>query len=1362
MKKKIFLLILGLYSLYIHAQAVDTNDSLALVAFYNSTNGDDWLTNTNWLTGPVNTWYGITVTGTRVTGIKLNDNDISGTLPSEFWDLTALTNIQLSLNDISGVISPAIKDLTSLISISLTANEISGNIPKEIGDLTNLTTLQLQINNLSGTIPKEIGNLTNLYIIDLHSNSELGDTIPSDMFKSTTSLNSIDLSSCNFTGTLPSTIGDLPNLKTLRVSQNQLHGPLPDLTGKALSVIAISYNNFTFEAVEAGYLYAPSYYYYTYQSKFPLINDTIFFQLGSDTIVDITALSEYNLGGSNNLYQWYKGSSAVTSVSSDPVLSFPEISTDDYGSYTCRVTNSVVTDITIISEPIIVAWANSAPSVVNPVADTMVNEGFSGFNIEIDDIFSDIDGDEISYSAVSDNEAVVIVSIDENVLNVTESGTGTAKITITANDVNNGVSEHEFNIKVNASPTVVYPVSDTIVNVGFGYITLNIDTVFTDADGDNLTYEAVSENTEIVSVNIVNDTLIITETGTGITKITITASDGYEASVNNEFNVRVNTSPEVGNPLTDTTVNEGFISFNIDLDNVFTDNDGDELSYSAVSDNEDVVTVSISSNLLTVTESDTGTAKITITANDGYNGISEHEFHVSVNSVPTIVNPVSDTIVNEGFGYITISIDSVFTDADGDSLIYSVVSENTEIVSVSMKNDTLTITENGTGTTKITITANDGKGAIVNDEFSVRVNPPPVINVPLADTAVNEGFTSFSIDMDNVFTDIDGDELSFSAVSDNEGVVTVSISSNILTVTESGIGTANITVTANDEFGMIVIDEFDILVNVIPAAINPVSDTLVNEGFGSIDIDISNVFTDADGDTLSLDAVSDNTDAALVSINEDILRINENGTGTANITVTANDGNGGYITNEFNIIINAIPKVANPVSDINVSEGFSGTTIDISETFSDNDGDELSFTVSSDNTGIATVSINGNTLTITEAGTGSAHITLTANDGVGGSVNDIFTININEAGNIAPVVINPLADQVADEGFTSLMLGLDNVFTDTDGDALSYYAVSGNTNVVNTYIAGGTLVISEAGAGTAVITITANDGKGGAVNDVFVINVNAAGNNIPVVVNPVADITRNKGFTSIAVDLTNIFNDTDGDNLSYGVVSSDTGVTKVNIMADTLYLLENGTGISTIMISVNDGKGGAATDEFNLVINSVPTIIDHITDTTVNEGFGNISIDLSVVFTDSDGDNLSYTAVSSKTEVVSVNITNSTLSITETGTGSARITVTAEDGKGGTIQEVFKVKVIESNFVELTAKSLTKIYIVQVHDQIYFKNIPEGATDLLIYDISGKAVIIKENVRENDIINISNLNKGIYIYKLMIKDKAECGKFLIK
>ena len=76
-----------------NSQTGQTNvtDSLALVDLYNSTNGPGWVNNTNWLSGPVFTWYGITVTNGSVTYIFLQSNQLSGNLPASIGNLSQLT-----------------------------------------------------------------------------------------------------------------------------------------------------------------------------------------------------------------------------------------------------------------------------------------------------------------------------------------------------------------------------------------------------------------------------------------------------------------------------------------------------------------------------------------------------------------------------------------------------------------------------------------------------------------------------------------------------------------------------------------------------------------------------------------------------------------------------------------------------------------------------------------------------------------------------------------------------------------------------------------------------------------------------------------------------------------------------------------------------------------------------------------------------------------------------------------------------------------------------------------------------------------------------------------------------------------------
>ncbi|MDA3867064.1 MAG: S8 family serine peptidase, partial [Salinivirgaceae bacterium] len=163
---------------------------------------------------------------------------------------------------------------------------------------------------------------------------------------------------------------------------------------------------------------------------------------------------------------------------------------------------------------------------------------------------------------------------------------------------------------------------------------------------------------------------------------------------------------------------------------------------------------------------------------------------------------------------------------------------------------------------------------------------------------------------------------------------------------------------------------------------------------------------------------------------------------------------------------NSAPVVENPISDMTETEGFVSTTIDIASVFTDADDDELAFSTSSDATNVATASLDGTTLTITEAGTGTANITVTANDGNGGSVSDVFEFNVNAAANNAPVVENPISDMTETEGFVSTTIDIASVFADADADELTFSTSSDANSVATASLVGTTLTITEAGTGT--------------------------------------------------------------------------------------------------------------------------------------------------------------------------------------------------------------------------------------------------------------------------------------------------------
>lgn len=87
----------------------------------------------------------------------MHHTDISGTIPSELFNIPKLERLDLSHANLQGTISPMIEHLADTLTIlRLENNTLTGDVPQELGKLTNIRTLYLQHNELEGTIPESM------------------------------------------------------------------------------------------------------------------------------------------------------------------------------------------------------------------------------------------------------------------------------------------------------------------------------------------------------------------------------------------------------------------------------------------------------------------------------------------------------------------------------------------------------------------------------------------------------------------------------------------------------------------------------------------------------------------------------------------------------------------------------------------------------------------------------------------------------------------------------------------------------------------------------------------------------------------------------------------------------------------------------------------------------------------------------------------------------------------------------------------------------------------------------------------------------------------------------------------------------
>lgn len=357
-KNKIIFILFLIVPLFINAQVL-TKDSMELVNLYNSTNGKNWLNNTNWLSSqPVSTWYGVQTNENRVIEIFLGYNNLINSIPESIGNLDKLEYLYLSGNKLSGNIPTSITNCIFLKNFYLDNNQLSGSIPFDIDNFQELINFNVANNQFSGTLPNTLGLLSKLVMLNCSFNQ--------------------------FTGSIPATLSNCKKLFSLDLAYNQLTGIIPPELEKCKNLFYLGLgNNLLTGTVPANYIVNP-YCVYTLNNNqlngaLPLPADTLFnFQdlsgnkfntfSGFDPGINLCRELYYgdqngdsipikyngsqlsvSAGGNvaNNEYRWYKTGFLDRTIIGDSIypISGP-------GRYYVVVVNYLVGDIKLVSQKI--------------------------------------------------------------------------------------------------------------------------------------------------------------------------------------------------------------------------------------------------------------------------------------------------------------------------------------------------------------------------------------------------------------------------------------------------------------------------------------------------------------------------------------------------------------------------------------------------------------------------------------------------------------------------------------------------------------------------------------------------------------------------------------------------------------------------------------------------------------------------------------------------------------------------------------------------------------------------------------------------------------------------------------------------
>ncbi|MCC3858312.1 tandem-95 repeat protein [Vibrio parahaemolyticus] len=359
--------------------------------------------------------------------------------------------------------------------------------------------------------------------------------------------------------------------------------------------------------------------------------------------------------------------------------------------------------------------------------------------------------------------------------------------------------------RVNDAPTVENAIADQVLSEDFDAYTIDLNEVF--KDSDSALNFSVSGN-DSIQISIVSGVATITPTAdwNGSETLTFTATDPSGESVSQTVNFTV--APVADIVADSATVVEDTPTIIKVLGNDTFEGD------------DKVVSLDTNNGPANGTVSVNPDGSVTYTPNDNYHGTDSFTYIVTSGGVSesTTVNvdvtPVNDapvakddTAVTDEDTPVTIDVLPNDTDVDGDKLSIESASVPKEQGTVEVVNGKLVFTpaENFHGDAEITYTVSDGA---LTDQATVKVtvnavNDTPVVESNIADQALAEDFTPYTIDLNTAFSDVDNvdGELTFS-VSGNSNIQ-VAIVNGIATITPTADwnGSETLTFTATDPSG---------------------------------------------------------------------------------------------------------------------------------------------------------------------------------------------------------------------------------------------------------------------------------------------------------------------------------------------------------------------------------------------------------------------------------------------------------------------------------------------------------------------------------------------------------------------------------
>ncbi len=803
-------------------------------------------------------------------------------------------------------------------------------------------------------------------------------------------------------------------------------------------------------------------------------------------------------------------------------------------------------------------------------------------------------GDEVKLTQAG----VDAVNNDElNLKDLTISASVSDGVNPTAND-----SDSLIVNRVNDAPTVENAIADQELSEDFATYTIDLNYAFKDSDSA-LNFSVSGNSNVLVSIENGIATISPTADWNGSETLTFTATDPSGESISQTVNFTV--APVADIVADKATVVEDTPTIIKVLGNDTFEGDGKVVSLDA---NNGPVNGSVSVNpdgSVTYTPNDNYVGKDTFTYIVTSGGVSESAI-VEVNVTPVNDAPVAkdDIATTQEDTAVTIDVLPNDTDVDGDKLSIESASVPKEQGTVEVVNGKLvfTPTENFNGDAEIIYTVTDGA---LTDQATVKVtvnavNDTPVVESNIADQALAEDFTPYTIDLNTAFSDVDNvdGELTFS-VSGNSNIQ-VAIVNGIATITPTADwnGSETLTFTATDPSGESISQTVNF--TVAPVADIVADKATVVEDTSTVIKVLGNDTFEGDNKVVSLDAENGPKNGTVIVNNDGTVTYTPDDNYVGKDTFTYIVTSGG-VSESTTVEVNVTPVNDAPVAkdDIATTQEDTAVTIDVLPNDTDVDGDKLSIQSASVPEAQGKVEIVDGKLVFTPAENfnGDAEITYTVTDGeLTDEAKVTVTVNpVNDAPTIKVDAVESITEDAVNTDTVVATLTVRD--TDTPEDQLTV-SLENNSNGYFVLV-GNEVKLTQAGVDAVnndelnlkdlTISASVSDGVNPTANDSDSLIVNRV-NDAPTVENAIADQELSEDFATYTIDLNDAFKDSDSA-LNFSVSGNSNVLVSIENGIATISPTADWNGSETLTFTATDPSGESISQTVNFTVAPVADIV---------------------------------------------------------------------------------------------------------------------------------------------------------------------------